>query len=90
MRSDVREIQSSFFDDFLCRISGGHGPDTFLLKIRSRENKMVEVQLAIYGTADWHSHRTKILAKIEEVKRDCCSEEMSMPLSVSGTTRPSR
>ena len=77
------------FDESHCRISGGHGPDTFLLKIRSRENKMVEVQLAIYGTADWHSHRTKILANIEEVYMDCCSEDMSMSLSVSGTTRPS-
>jgi hypothetical protein len=48
-------------------LSGGHGPDTYLLKIRSRENKMIEVQLAIYGTADWYSQRTKILAKIEEV-----------------------
>ena len=47
---------------------GGHGPDTFLLKIRSRESKMIEIELAIYGTADWHSSRAKILAKIEEVK----------------------
>ncbi len=46
---------------------GGHGPDTFLLKIRSRESKMIEIELAIYGTADWYSHRTKILSKIEEV-----------------------
>jgi hypothetical protein len=46
---------------------GGHGPDTYLLKIRSRESKMIEVELAIYGTADWHSHRAKILTKIEEV-----------------------
>jgi len=28
---------------------------------------MIEIELAIYGTADWHSHRTKILSKIEEV-----------------------
>jgi hypothetical protein len=48
---------------------GGHGPDTFLLKIRSRESKMIEVELAIYGTADWYSHRTKILTKIEEVNK---------------------
>ena len=47
--------------------SGGHGPDTFLLKIRSRDNKIFEIELAIYGTADWHSHRSKILSKIEEV-----------------------
>jgi hypothetical protein len=47
--------------------SGGHDPDTYMLKIRSREHKIIEVQLAIYGTADWHSHRTKILSKIEEV-----------------------
>lgn len=47
---------------------GGHGPDTFLLKIRSRESKMIEIELAIYGTADWHSSRAKILSKIEEVK----------------------
>lgn len=47
---------------------GGHGPDTFLLKIRSRESKMIEIQLAIYGTADWHGARAKVLAKIEEVR----------------------
>lgn len=47
---------------------GGHGPDTFLLKIRSRESKMIEIELAIYGTADWHSSRAKILSKIEEVR----------------------
>ena len=28
---------------------------------------MIEVELAIYGTADWHSQRGKILSKIEEV-----------------------
>jgi hypothetical protein len=28
---------------------------------------MIEIELAIYGTADWHSYRAKILAKIEEV-----------------------
>ncbi|CAF3650894.1 unnamed protein product [Rotaria sordida] len=47
----------------------GHGPDTFLLKIRSRENKIFEVELAIYSTADWHSYRSKILSKIEEALR---------------------
>jgi hypothetical protein len=46
----------------------GHDPDTYLLKIRSREHKIIEVQLAIYSTADWYSHRTKILSKIEEVR----------------------
>jgi hypothetical protein len=50
------------------RLLGGHEPDTYLIKIRSREHKIIEVQLAIYGTADWHSQRTKILAKIEEVR----------------------
>jgi hypothetical protein len=49
-------------------ILGGHEPDTYLLKIRSREHKIIEVQLAIYSTADWYSHRTKILSKIEEVR----------------------
>jgi hypothetical protein len=49
---------------------GGHGPDTFLLKIRSRESKMIEVELAIYATADWYSHRAKILSKIEEVNNN--------------------
>ncbi len=48
---------------------GGHGPDTFLLKIRSRESKMIEVELAIYSTTDWYTHRTKILSKIEEALR---------------------
>ncbi|CAF1563903.1 unnamed protein product [Adineta ricciae] len=47
----------------------GHDPDTYLLKIRSREHKIIEVQLAIYGTADWYSLRTKILTKIEEALR---------------------
>jgi hypothetical protein len=47
----------------------GHDPDTYLLKIRSREHKLIEVQLAIYSTADWYSHRTKILSKIEEALR---------------------
>ncbi|CAF1483973.1 unnamed protein product [Adineta steineri] len=47
----------------------GHGPDTFLLKIRSRESRMIEIELAIYGTADWHSYRTKVLSKIEEALR---------------------
>ncbi|CAF1076516.1 unnamed protein product [Adineta steineri] len=47
----------------------GHDPDTYLLKIRSREHKIIEVQLAIYGTADWHPQRTKILSKIEEALR---------------------
>jgi len=47
--------------------AGGHEPDAYLLKIRSKEQKIVEVQLAIYSTADWHSERTKILMKIEEV-----------------------
>ncbi|CAF3169897.1 unnamed protein product [Rotaria sp. Silwood2] len=47
----------------------GHGPDTYLLKIRSRENKIFEVELAIYSTADWHLYRTKILSKIEEALR---------------------
>jgi hypothetical protein len=28
---------------------------------------MIEIELAIYGTADWHSHRAKVLSKIEEV-----------------------
>jgi len=47
----------------------GHEPDAYLLKIRSKEQKIVEVQLAIYSTADWHSERTKILMKIEEALR---------------------
>ncbi|CAF3400157.1 unnamed protein product [Rotaria socialis] len=47
----------------------GHGPDTYSLKIRSREHQIIEVQLAIYSTADWHPHRTKVLAKIEEALR---------------------
>ncbi|CAF1579555.1 unnamed protein product [Adineta ricciae] len=47
----------------------GRAPDTFLLKIRSRESKMIEVELAIYSTADWHAHRAKVLAKIEEALR---------------------
>jgi hypothetical protein len=51
-------------------ILGGHDPDTYLLKIRSREHKIIEVQLAIYSTTDWHSQRTKILSKIEEVRRN--------------------
>ena len=51
----------------ICIQSGGHGPDEFLLKLRSRENKIVEIQLAIYGTTDWHRQRMKILSKIEEV-----------------------
>ncbi|UJR09925.1 hypothetical protein I4U23_014146 [Adineta vaga] len=50
-------------------IGHGHGPDTFLLKIRSRESRMIEVELAIYGTADWYLYRTKILSKIEEALR---------------------
>lgn len=47
---------------------GGSGPDRFLLKIRSRESRLIEIELAIYGTADWHAQRTRILSKIEEVK----------------------
>lgn len=47
----------------------GHEPDSYLLKIRSREQKLVEVQLAIYSTADWYNERTKILLKIEEALR---------------------
>jgi hypothetical protein len=29
---------------------------------------MIEIELAIYSTADWYLHRGKILSKIEEVK----------------------
>ncbi|CAF4496240.1 unnamed protein product [Rotaria socialis] len=47
----------------------GHGPDTFLLNVRSRENKMYDIELAIYSTTEWHLHRTKILTKIEETLR---------------------
>ncbi|CAF2033271.1 unnamed protein product [Rotaria magnacalcarata] len=47
----------------------GHGPDTFLLNICSRENKMYDIELAIYSTTQWHLHRTKILTKIEETLR---------------------
>ncbi|CAF3880529.1 unnamed protein product [Rotaria sp. Silwood2] len=53
----------------LAALERGHDPDTYLLKIRSREHQIIEVQLAIYSTADWHPHRTKILAKIEEALR---------------------
>jgi len=48
-------------------ILGGSNPDRFRLKIRSRENRLIEIELAIYGTADWHAYRTKVLSKIEEV-----------------------
>ncbi|CAF1273514.1 unnamed protein product [Rotaria sp. Silwood1] len=47
----------------------GHDPDTFLLKIRSRENKIFEIELAIYSTTDWYSSRSKILSKVEEALR---------------------
>lgn len=47
----------------------GSGPDRFLLKIRSRESRLIEIELAIYGTADWHAQRTRILSKIEEALR---------------------
>ncbi|CAF3545256.1 unnamed protein product [Rotaria sordida] len=53
----------------LSALERGHDPDTYLLKIRSREHQIIEVQLAIYSTTDWHPHRTKILAKIEEALR---------------------
>ncbi|CAF3400940.1 unnamed protein product [Rotaria sp. Silwood1] len=53
----------------LAALGRGHDPDTYSLKIRSREHQIIEVQLAIYSTADWHPHRTKILAKIEEALR---------------------
>jgi hypothetical protein len=56
-------------EEILKIILGGHDPDTYLLKIRSREHKIIEVQLAIYSTTDWYSHRTKILSKIEEVRQ---------------------
>lgn len=29
---------------------------------------MIEIELAIYSTADWYLYRGKILSKIEEVK----------------------
>jgi hypothetical protein len=55
-------------EELFVMVIGGHDPDTYLLKIRSREHKIIEVQLAIYSTADWYSHRTRILSKIEEVR----------------------
>ncbi|CAF0859344.1 unnamed protein product [Adineta ricciae] len=75
-RTDVLELEPIFQTPiekarakFKNALERGHTPDTFLLKIRSRESKMIEVELAIYGTADWHAHRTKVLAKIEEALR---------------------
>ncbi|CAF2052057.1 unnamed protein product [Rotaria magnacalcarata] len=53
----------------LTALGRGHGPDTYSLKIRSREHQIIEVQLAIYSTADWHPHRIKVLAKVEEALR---------------------
>ena len=53
---------------------GGHNPDSYLLKIRSREHKIIEVELAIYSTTEWHANRVKILSKIEEV----CSKNLLM------------
>ncbi|UJR36179.1 hypothetical protein I4U23_028913 [Adineta vaga] len=73
----------------------GHDPDTYLLKIRSREHKIIEVQLAIYGTADWHAQRTKILTKIEEALRglrvswtkiDIVVEDFDIQISTSSQT----
>jgi hypothetical protein len=63
-----RLLIESIYIYIVC-VLGGHDPDTYLLKIRSREHKLIEVQLAIYSTADWYSHRTKILSKIEEVNK---------------------
>jgi hypothetical protein len=37
---------------------------------------MIEIELAIYGTADWHSYRAKILAKIEEVNSMTIKENL--------------
>ncbi len=68
---------------------GGHGPDTFLLRIRSRESKMIEIELAIYGTADWHSDRVKILSKIEEVNSIIEIKSLLIHVLSSGSSRSS-
>ena len=46
---------------------------------------MIEVELAIYGTADWHAHRAKVLAKIEEVSVENKNMDESFVLCMEGS-----